>query len=202
MKNSVKDRRRLAIRKMTPHLRRVGEIASLWSQLELHLDMLIWELLGAKQPAAACVTSQLGSASGRLRAIKALVDLYGASDEITRTINKFSGDVEAVQIKRNRAVHDAWQTGLTSKRVYQLRVAIKGNKLLFESEPISVRELDRTIAQIRRLFLKAYRFKERLPSGLVPSPHTSGLKPFARIVTSPLPRNRRGKGPRKRPAQP
>jgi hypothetical protein len=62
-----------------------------------------------------------------------------ADEDIRRSINKFSGEVEAVQIKRNRAVHDAWQAGLSSKRVYQLRVAVKGNKLLFESEQISVR---------------------------------------------------------------
>ncbi len=187
---------------MTAHLRRVGEIASLWSQLELHLDMLIWELLGVRQPAAACVTSQLASANSRLRAIKALIDLYGASDDIKRTINKFSENVEALQIKRNRAVHDAWQTGIKSRRVYQLRVAVKGNKLLFENEPISVHTLDRTIAQIRRVFMQAYRFKERLPALLVPSLGKSGPRPFARIETSPLSPRHRGKVPRKRLAPP
>ncbi len=130
---------------------------------------------------------QLGSASGRLRAIKALTDLYGATEETKRTINKFASQIEALQIKRNRAVHDAWQTGLKSRRVYQLRVAIKDNKLLFDYDQRSVRELDRTIAQIRGLFLRAYRFRVRVVPLLLSSRAKSGPKPFARFETNPFP---------------
>jgi hypothetical protein len=197
LKNSVKYRRKTAIRKMAPYLRRVGEIASLWSQLELQLDMLIWDLLEARQPAAACVTAQLGSASGRLRAIKALTDLYGAAEETKRTINKFASQIDALQIKRNRAVHDAWQTGVNSRRVYQLRVAIKDNKLLFDYDQRSVLELDRTIAQIRGLFLRACRLRVRAVPLLLSSRAKTGLKPFARFETNPFPRASSGSRKRK-----
>jgi hypothetical protein len=111
MKDSVKNRRKTIVRRLTPHLRRVGEITSLWSQLELHLDILIWELLGTRHPAAACVTSQLASASARLRVIKALIELYGADDSIKRTINKFSAEVEAIQLNNPRLEGEGFKRG-------------------------------------------------------------------------------------------
>jgi hypothetical protein len=204
---------------MTPHLKRVGEIASLWALLEFHLDMLIWSLLQAEQQPAACVTSQLSGTGSRLRAIKALIDLYDGDKSLRQALNKpshnegkslrqafnkFSSNVDAVQIKRNRIVHDTFSPSLKSKRVFQMRAVIRDNKLTFGYTQIRVAELDRTSSQIRRLLKQLYRFATKIPNAfdLLPSPHKPGKGQFARIETSRLPRLRRGKAAKRRQVPP
>lgn len=187
-KESLPKARRRALRGMAPHLRRVGEIASLWSQLELHLDAIIWNLLRTKRHLAACVTSQIPNAPAKLRSIKALVDLdnrLGMHDALKSRLNKFGGDLEAVSRKRNRAVHDSWHLG-SKARVYQRQATVRENKLLFQDQPVRVRELDRTSAQIRGLLKRVYMFDRQIGS-FIQSSH--------KHVMSAIPE---GKAPRKR----
>jgi hypothetical protein len=83
----------------------VGKIASLWSSIEVSLD-LVWEL--AKVPAAsgACITAQIGSAYLKVKALAALVSLRGGDDALLKKINRFSSEIEPAVRARNRAVHD------------------------------------------------------------------------------------------------
>jgi hypothetical protein len=193
---SLRKRREQAMRKMTPHLKRVGAIASLWSQIELNLDIIIWTLLKTEQQLAACVTAQIGSASAKLRSIKALlalIDITGKHDAIKKSLNKFGNDIEAIQIKRNRAVHDTWQVSLTTKRVFQMRAAIKDNKLLFAQMKITVRELDKTLAQIRALLKRVYVLEQQIVAAFAPSPHKQAPRQFSQIQTTRTPTPRKAR---------
>jgi hypothetical protein len=93
--------RERAVKKMMSHLARVGEIASLWSLLEFHMDAMIWKLLGVEQQLGACVTSQIISAPAKLRTIRALLDSLNADESYTREVNKFGGLLTNMQIERS-----------------------------------------------------------------------------------------------------
>jgi hypothetical protein len=202
---TLRESRRAAIKRMTPYLRRVGEISSNWSSLEFNLDLIIWELLQTEQQYSACVTSQIPSAGAKLKSIKALVavlDKAKKHEDIQRTLNKMGSDMEAVVIKRNRAVHDTWRMGVVTKRVSQFSAAMKGARLQFGNMTTTIRELDRTNAQIRALLKRSYLLEQLILGVFVPSPRRYVLGHFQRNRPNPRLRQSRGKAPKKHAAQP
>jgi hypothetical protein len=203
---TLAERRKSIMRKMQPHLARVGGIASLWSQIELNIDVIIWRLVQGEQQLCACLTSQIQSSSGKMRALKALLELLDKRPDpnpLKTALNKLHSDMEAVQIKRNRAVHDAWHIGHKTRRVYQVRAAVKGRELLFGySDKVPVRELDRTLAQIRKLLTRLYELEQCIIDELGPSLKTPLPGRFSRIGTNRTQPPRRRSGTKKRPTQP
>jgi hypothetical protein len=203
---TLKQRRAAQMRKMTPHLARVGAVASLFAQIELNLDMIIWTLLSVEQQLGACVTSQVISVSGKMRAVKALVQLINirTDNPLMAVINKLTNDLEAVKIKRDRAVHDTWMASLTTRRVFQMRAALKGKELLFGQQKVPVAELERTIAQSRALLSRVYDLEQRIRLELGPWIKTPAQGRFSRIGSSrtlpPRHRTTRKKPSTRRPA--
>jgi hypothetical protein len=195
--HTAKQRRRIALRRFSPYLRRVGEIASLWSQIEFQLDFIIWELLQTEQQYSACVTAQLGF-SQKLRALKALVaarDQAQQHEELIRALNKFTGDATSTYDLRNRAVHDAWMIGVESKRVSQQTAAIKGNRLNFGLRPASIKELEKAAAAIRVLLNRVRALEWEILGALVPSPHKCVLTHFGRTPPKKQRPGRRANSP-------
>jgi hypothetical protein len=184
-KRGVKQWRRLALKRMGPYLRRVGEIASLWSQVEFRIDFTVWELLKTEQQYSACVTSQLGFPQ-KLRALKALIaviDRGQLHENLIKTLNKFSADATAKYDLRNRAVHDAWTLGVRSRRVSQYTATIKDNRLRFGPTSTTIKDLDNTTATIRALLRRVHRLECSILGAFAPSPHKYELGYFRR--TSP-----------------
>ncbi len=130
---------------ITEHLKEfyseIGRIASVWAMLEFRMDQLIWHLIGVEQTLGACATTQLNGTAPRLRTIKAIIEYRGSSPELTKKLNKFSGDIIEPQEARNRAVHDPWFVGKDSKKASQIRKATINNKIVYESTPVEISEL-------------------------------------------------------------
>ena len=184
-KYGVKQWRRLALRRMGPYLRRVGEIASLWSQVEFHIDLTVWELLKTEQQYSACITTQLGFPQ-KLRALKALIaviDRGQLHENLIKALNKFTADANATYDLRNRAVHDAWMLGVESRRVSQNTATIKDNRLRFGETHTTIKDLDKATAAIRALLRRVYALQWSILDALAPSPRKYELPHFRR--TSP-----------------
>jgi hypothetical protein len=61
------------------HFEAIGRLIDTWAHLEFQIDHAIWALVGADQATIACVTSQLIGVNNRLRALRSLLILRGAT---------------------------------------------------------------------------------------------------------------------------
>ena len=87
------------------HYAAIGKVIDAWGDLEFEVDRVIWELMGVQQPFGACVTSQLISIHPKLRAVRALLHLWGA-DDLADQVGSFAGGMHELTELRNRTVHD------------------------------------------------------------------------------------------------
>jgi hypothetical protein len=88
-----------------PHYAAIGKVIDAWGDLEFEVDRVIWDLMGVKQPFGACVTSQIISVQPKLRALRALLHLWGA-DALADEVGSFAGGMYELSELRNRIVHD------------------------------------------------------------------------------------------------
>jgi hypothetical protein len=131
-----------------PHLGAVGKVATTWALFEYTIDGALWTLAELKEDWGACITTQMMSISPRLKAYLALVRVRGVPEgDLINRINKFIGDSEPLAQKRNRAVHDPWVIGESSKAVYQLK-ATANRKLEFGFRPRSLPDLQQISKEI------------------------------------------------------
>jgi hypothetical protein len=86
----------------------VGRVACDWAALEMTLNDCIWALSGTPYGAGACVTSQIYTIEGRMKALIALLNLKGATELVTKTNVYHEQTLRQASIKRNRVVHDIW----------------------------------------------------------------------------------------------
>jgi hypothetical protein len=87
------------------HYAAIGRVIDAWGDLEFEVNRVIWELMGVQQPFGACVTAQIISIHPKLRALRALLHLWGAAD-LAREVGSFAGDMYELADLRNRVVHD------------------------------------------------------------------------------------------------
>jgi hypothetical protein len=107
------------------HLAAIGLVANHMATLEFHIDVGIWNLVGAPQQLAACLTAQMISAHPRLRAFIALVEILGGSQATIDKLNKFQGQIGALTEKRNRMVHDPRMIKLATEETARLQITAK-----------------------------------------------------------------------------
>jgi hypothetical protein len=95
---------------LTPaHYSAIGLVAANWSALERLTDSAIWRV--AKIPtdeAGACITAQIFTMEGKLKALIALLRVRNVSKAAVADLNKFADDMRGLGEQRNRVVHDPW----------------------------------------------------------------------------------------------
>lgn len=120
-------------------MRLIGEIASGWAAIELCINEAIWTLAEVEQAYGACMTAQIYTLDGRLKALLSLLKLRRAPDKLITMVNKFTESARGPLEKRNRAVHDPWgftPSGKTAK------IEITANrKLVFNLRWVETEEL-------------------------------------------------------------
>lgn len=131
-----------------PHYAAVGRIAAAWASLESTLDAEIRQLLDAKPKECACVTAQMMGAAPRLKAIRALCEIKGASSTLLNKLNDYLNRTYTVAEKRNRVVHDPYYVDVNSGQVSQFEVTAQ-KKLAYGYKPTSLPELEKTLKEIR-----------------------------------------------------
>jgi hypothetical protein len=140
----------------SPHYAGVGRVASEWARLEWDIDRTSWVLAGVKEEQGACMTAQIGSIQLRLRTLIALAQLDNQPTKNISALNKFATDCNPIAIKRNRAIHDAWWLGSTTKKPAQLRLTAD-KKLDYRFREAPEGELEAIKEEIKAL---AARFHE------------------------------------------
>jgi hypothetical protein len=86
----------------------VGRVACDWAALEMKINDCIWALSGSPYGAGACVTSQIYTIDGRIKALVALLNLKGATELVEKTNVYHEQVIRKASIKRHRVVHDIW----------------------------------------------------------------------------------------------
>lgn len=106
----------------------------------------------------ACITAQYVGINNRLRALSALVKVRGGSEKTIRAIRKFAGSSElnALQQKRHRTVHDPRLVHKTTETIERLQITAD-HSLVFGFQPEDIDELE---AVRRAITAQVWKFKE------------------------------------------
>jgi hypothetical protein len=131
-----------------PHYSVVGRIAAAWASLESTLDTEIYQLLGASPKKCACITAQMLGAAPRLKAIRALCELQGASKSLLGKLNEYLNKTYSIAERRNRVVHDPYFVDGSSGQVNQFETTAN-KKLNYGYKPTSLPEMELTLKEIR-----------------------------------------------------
>lgn len=143
----------------------ISEITSCWSALEYNISMSIWHLAGIYPAIGACITSQIFTLDGRLKALQALLKLRQVPDSLRSRVNKFSERVRGPLELRNRTIHDQWFQGTESKEMLQLEIGAKGSLTYgFKPVPIEVLQADRD--KIREAMREAVKIRDDIEAAL------------------------------------
>ena len=89
----------------------VGSIASTWAHLEQSVDFTLWSLTGLEANVGASAPARIQASlrrplKDRIQTLVALVEEYGGSMELVRSINQFATEAIDLTDARHRAVHD------------------------------------------------------------------------------------------------
>ena len=132
---------------LQPFFKKISLIASHWSFLEIALDQTIWHLANVVPHKGACITAQFGSTYFRVKAIAALVEQIPNSEDLLKKINQFSGTMEPIVRKRNRAIHDPILYSVQSKEVSVYTITAD-RKLVYGLTTAVLDDYDRTMKGI------------------------------------------------------
>lgn len=133
--------------KFDPQFAAIGRLVETWAQLEFHIDQAIWQLAQVEQMFGACITAQMIGVNGRLRALRSLLQVWGASEATVKAVGRFAGSLSDLQQKRHRAAHDPRLVNWSTGKLERLEITAD-NKLVFGFEPEDAESLKGTREKI------------------------------------------------------
>ena len=158
-----------------PHFAAIGRLVDAWAQLEFHIDYAIWQLANVEQSFGACITSQLIGVNNRLRALRSLLSLRGASQATIKEVGKFANSLGDLQQKRHRAAHDPRMIHKDTGIMDRLEITAD-NKLVFGFQPENIDSLvdarakiAAKVAEFRTLFARFADELNALPASSQPT---------------------------------
>ena len=167
----------------------IGRITSDWAALEFYINEVIWELAETPPAYGACMTAQIFSLDGRLRALLALLKLRRADKTLIKAVNKFSESARKPVERRNRVVHDPWgfrQISESESQASQIEVTANRN-LVFRLRDIDIDELDKDQQIIHDCVLKFIEIRDKIFAEIssLPEIPQSELRPIRRDPRQP-----------------
>jgi hypothetical protein len=129
------------------HYAAIGRVIDAWGDPEFEIDRVVWELIGVPQPFGACVTSQILSVHSKLRAVRALLHLWG-DDSLADEVGRFANNIYELSEIRNRLVHDKRFVLYPTNDVIRFEVTAP-KKLTFEAKIEFRAYLDETTRRIK-----------------------------------------------------
>ncbi|HEV7911221.1 MAG TPA: hypothetical protein VGP28_09090 [Methylocella sp.] len=127
--------------------KQIAEITACWSCLEYYISMSIWHLAAVYPAIGACITSQIYTLDGRLKALVSLLVLRKAPAELQARVNKFSERVRGPSEIRNRLIHDQWFTSQAPAEMKQMEMLARGT-LKYGFKTVSITDLRKDRAKI------------------------------------------------------
>jgi hypothetical protein len=124
-----------------------GRIASQYALLEHSINQTIWRLAEVQPALGACITTQIGSTTSKLKTVVALLSLRDSSEHLIKKVNEFTQKNYSIADLRNRAVHDPWSWSGDGD-VAQIRVCIEKNQLTISSYPVSVEAVNDILKRV------------------------------------------------------
>ena len=143
----------------------IAKIISYWSALEYNINLSIWHLAGVYPAVGACVTEQIYTLDGRLKALQSLLKLRRAPDDLLRKLNKFAEKSHKAQAIRNRVAHDTWHQSLEFKKMIQLTIGARGT-LTYGFAFIPLDEFERDRDEVRRTMQQAVKLRDAIEVAL------------------------------------
>ena len=122
------------------HYIAIGKVAANWAALEMLINSAIWQIAEIPDHLGACVTSQIYTFDGRMKALISILGVRGDFDDVVRNLNKFHEKSRAFAQRRHRTVHDPWVGDLKSGVPQRLEVTAD-KRLVSGYKPISTRDL-------------------------------------------------------------
>lgn len=107
----------------------------------------------------ACITSQIFTLDGRLKALGALAALREVPEVLAKRINMFGERVRRPLELRNRVMHDQWFQGIRTQAMSQLEIGAKGS-LTFGFKPVPIETLQEHREKVRIAMREACAIRE------------------------------------------
>ncbi len=122
------------------HLAAIGIVASWWARLEFEVDRTTWRVVGIGDALGACMTAQISSVHGKLKALLAACGERGIEPKIIEQLSSFRGAINGLTEARNRSVHDPRMVNQATNLVHRLQITAQKN-LVFDFLPEHIESL-------------------------------------------------------------
>ncbi len=139
----------------------IGLVATDWAALEHYINESIWALAEVEPAYGACLTAQIYTIDGRLRALLALLKKRRADKRTITLVNKFAESARGPSDKRNRIIHDPW--GFSPLDGSPSKIEITADKkLVFRLRDVDVAEIENDQRVIHDCVIKFIDIRDRI----------------------------------------
>jgi hypothetical protein len=143
----------------------IADIVSFWAALEYNINMSIWHLAGVYPAIGACITTQIYTLDGRMKALQAIAKLRKVDKTLIDKINKFHESTRAPLELRNRIIHDCWFRSQDGNNMSQLELGAKG-VLTYGFKTISIESLQEDRKKIKDAMRQATELRDSIEDAL------------------------------------
>ena len=122
------------------HYCALGMVTANWGALEALVSSSIWQIGEIPDQIGICLTSQIYTLDGKLKALITLLAVRGQLERTVAKLNKFHENLRGTSNARNRATHDPWVGDELTGIPHRLQ-ATADKTLVFEHKPVPTSEL-------------------------------------------------------------
>jgi hypothetical protein len=143
------------------HFSAIGLVASNWATLEAVVTSAIWQIGEIPDEIGACVTSQIYTFDGRMKALLSILEIRGELDKTIKSLKKFHESTRGLGEFRNRVLHDPWIHDAESNTPHRLEITANKKLVLgYEAVPTQkliekAKEIEALIHQFRQIIRPA-----------------------------------------------
>jgi hypothetical protein len=146
------------------HFAMIGKVAAAWSLLEYALDRAINHLSASDDERGYCVTSQILSASNKMKALISLIELRPIDKNTLAQLHKIQQEIYRLIDQRNRYIHDVWIKDKETGQHFRHQLVTKEGQLLLDNIPVDYTAAEKLVKAITKLRLDFIYLWMRLPS--------------------------------------
>lgn len=122
------------------HYCALGMVTANWGALEAMVSSSIWQIGEIPDEIGICLTSQIYTLDGKLKALVTLLSVRGNFENVISKLNKFHEKLRGVSSARNRATHDPWVGDENTGVPHRLQATAE-KTLVFEHKPVPTSQL-------------------------------------------------------------
>ncbi|MGE8131657.1 hypothetical protein ACQKQD_32360 [Methylobacterium sp. NPDC080182] len=148
----------------------VGRVACMYSDVEFHISETIWMLMNVERQIGACLIAQSVGPGPRFRALRSLLAVREAPDEVIKATREMGERVGRIAAKRNRVVHDPWSRDADGS-FHRVQITAD-NKLEFGFEIETVDGLNELYDEIVQVRWDLHQLRALILREVPPWPHT------------------------------